>query len=78
MVIYTLSCVTASIVRNFRKLEHRMLMKSHPCVSISQLEFFKQCLLTFGCAESWLLQGLLCSYGEQGTTLRVAHGLVLR
>ena len=32
-------------------------------------------MFIFGCAESLL--GLLSSYGEQGTTLHVAHGLIV-
>ena len=34
-------------------------------------------MFIFGCAESLLLQGLLSSYGEQGTTRHVAHGLIV-
>ena len=53
-----------------------MLMKSHYCLSINQLELKKK-MFIFGCAESLLLQGLLSSYGEQGTTRHVAHGLIV-
>ena len=54
-----------------------MLMKGHHCVSVNQLEFFLKNLFICGCAESLLLQGLLSSCGEQGTTLHVLHGLII-